>query len=69
MISAVRVKDAAFINFFISQCFAVCKRHMYCKRVEHMNAGQDIRRSICTVQPFYYICEDIVSGNSVGRMC
>ena len=34
---------------------------MYCKRVEHMNAGQDIRRSICTVQPFYYICEDIVS--------
>lgn len=34
---------------------------MDCKRVEHMNAGQDIRRSICTVQPFYYICEDIVS--------
>ena len=54
-------KGGCFYKFFISQCFAVCKRHMYCKRVEYMNAGQDIRRSICTVQPFYYICEDIVS--------
>lgn len=54
-------KGCCFYKFFISQCFAVCKRHMYCKRVEHMNAGQDIRRSICTVQPFYYICEDIIS--------
>ena len=28
-----------FYKFLISQCFTVCKRHMDCKRVKHMNAG------------------------------